>query len=294
MMTMKPLPSSPRTPRSVTDTLGMLDPVPMCPSVVIDIPDSCPECEPHSALLSPRAPAEGTVQCRVRRVDGAAELYLEDGNIFSLCAARQTTMSCSRGDWIIYTEQSRGSHSALARLRKNQDGTYSLIRQRGGSATAENELMHVAHGTHTLDGVAPVTTMTVTVPASNAATAGSSGTKQHPAPAPPHVLVSKLPKWDARCESWTLQFHGRCNLASSRNFMLHEAPTEPSRILSGQPVRGREQPGGGQQQMRRGAPRDGQTVLLYGKMDENDFAMDVASPLSMLQGFGACLSAWAW
>lgn len=276
MMTMKPE-ASPCTPRSVTDTLGMLDPVPMCPSVVIDIPDSCPDCEPHSALLSPRAPAEGTVKCRVHRLDGAAELYLEDGNVFSLCAARQTTMSGSHGDWVIYTEQSRRPHSALARLRKNQEGTYSLIRQRHGSATAEEEILHVTHGTHTLDGVAPVTTMTVTVPASNAAAARlHRRTNQQPPPEAPHVLVSKLPKWDARCESWTLQFLGRCNLASARNFMLHEAP------------------GGGQQQSRRGAPRDGRTALLYGKMDENDFAMDVASPLSMLQGFGACLSAWAW
>jgi len=256
---------SPRTPRSVTDFLVPHDAtISACPSVVIDIPD----CEPHSALVAPRALGDGKVECRVRRVDATAELYLEDGNVFSACAAR------SGQDWIIYSELSRGPNSALARLRKNSDGTFTLVRQRGSSKPASEEMMHVAHGTHTIDDVCPVTTMTVTIPNSQGTErevpAGAlSRTRSSVNHLPPQVLVSKLPTWDARAESWTLQFNGRCTLASSRNFQLQESAAPAASEKKG-------------------------PVLLYGKMDQNDFTMDYQQPLSMLQAFAACLSSWAW
>ena len=36
------------------------------------------------------------------------------------------------------------------------------------------------------------------------------------------------------------------------------------------------------------------TVLLYGKVDQQEFTMDYQQPLSTVQAFAACLSSWAW
>jgi len=37
-----------------------------------------------------------------------------------------------------------------------------------------------------------------------------------------------------------------------------------------------------------------QTVLLYGKLEEDDFALDFAHPLSMLQALAIVLTTWDW
>mmetsp|Transcript_2234 Transcript_2234/g.4611 ORF Transcript_2234/g.4611 Transcript_2234/m.4611 type:complete len:285 (-) Transcript_2234:255-1109(-) len=263
--------TSPRSPREVQllDALESTSPstateLTTCPSVTIDIPD----IEPHAALLIPKRGIT-THQCRVRRVGKTAELYIEDGNVFQLCAAR------SGKDFIIYTELEQQPSCALARLRSNKDGTFTLVRQRGDRAATE-EMMHISHGVHNLDDSAPpINTMTVTLPNIEssarelpAGTLCSSRTLMRP-----HQLISLLPKWVPDAASWQLSFHGRCTLASSRNFQLKQATTTAATARS------------------RAASK---AVLLYGKVEANDFTMDYSSPLSMLQAFAVTLSSWTW
>ena len=85
--------------------------------------------------------------------------------------------------------------------------------------------------------------------------------------APEHVAIleSRKPKWNSRTETYELPFGGRANWASARNFQVVE----------------------------RGGPSD-KVVLLYGKMEEDEFAMDFAHPLSILNAFAIVLTTWDW
>jgi len=263
-----------------------------CPSVVIDIPNT----EPHAALLSPRMRAQGKCQCRVRRVEGGAELFLEDGNVFMLSAKRS-----GKADWVLFTEHSRSAHSAIARLCARKEGGFTLVRQRGGKVCAE-EMLHVTHDHHRYgDDYPPLSTMTVTIPncespevelpAGVLSASAMSSRRNDEASLPPHRLTSKLPCWVAAQQSWELPFeHGRCTLASSRNFQLQEL-----KATANLNVRRASASEGRRPSSRQDHEDDTMaTVLLYGKVDQQEFTMDYQQPLSTVQAFAACLSSWAW
>lgn len=240
-----------------------------CPSVVIDIPD-IPDCDPQCEWLAPRALASGKVQCRVRRVrrgklgGSISELYLEDGNVFQMCAVS------SGGDWTIYTERNRGTGSALARLCRNGDGSFTLARQRGTNVVATSEMMFVTQGKHCIDGEeTTINTMSVMLPNTNSSqrelSAGALSRRMQKANEhQPHVLTSKPPKFCAQTNAYQLAYHGRATLPSSRNFQLED--------------------------MEQGA----RIALLYGKMEADEFTLDYQHPLSMVQAFAASLSSWTW
>ena len=80
-------------------------------------------------------------------------------------------------------------------------------------------------------------------------------------------LESKRPRWNARAETFELPFNGRANFASARNFQL---------VVCGNSAHAR------------------QTVLLYGKLDDDEFALDFAHPLSMLQALAIVLTTSGW
>jgi len=237
-----------------------------CPSVVIDIPD----CEPHAVLLTPQSTAEGKTQCCVCREGSTAELYLEDGHIFQLSAAKNGR------DWIIYTELGRGDHCALARLSPQKDGTFTLVRQHGSKAASE-EMMLVVHSTYAFDDQStPVNTMAVVVPNAEGTTRElPAGTLHRRDPNMCTALTSRLPRWDTKTEQYQLNFHGRCTMASSRNFQLQE---NSSQVHSAS-CKAKSPP---------------PEVLLYGKVEQNEFHLDYRAPLSTLQAFAICLTSWSW
>ena len=85
------------------------------------------------------------------------------------------------------------------------------------------------------------------------------------------VLESRRPKWNPRTETYELPFSGRANWASARNFQLID--------------------------------RDGaadKAVLLYGKLEEDEFALDYSQPLALSDGslhcrpveLPVCLGTW--
>ena len=79
------------------------------------------------------------------------------------------------------------------------------------------------------------------------------------------VLESRRPKWNPRTETYELPFSGRANWASARNFQLVERGGAPDRA-----------------------------VLLYGKLEEDEFALDFAAALSMLLALTIVLTTWGW
>mmetsp|Transcript_46457 Transcript_46457/g.86858 ORF Transcript_46457/g.86858 Transcript_46457/m.86858 type:complete len:280 (-) Transcript_46457:166-1005(-) len=78
------------------------------------------------------------------------------------------------------------------------------------------------------------------------------------------VLSTRRPRWNPRQKTLTLDFHGRCNMASAKNFQL-EAENDSSKV-----------------------------TLLYGKVEANKFVLDYSHPLGMVQAFAAALSASHW
>jgi hypothetical protein len=78
------------------------------------------------------------------------------------------------------------------------------------------------------------------------------------------MLSSKLPKWNERIGSLTLNFHGRAKLASAKNFQLRVGDSETIGVL-------------------------------FGKLNADTFAMDYQSPCSPVQAFalGMCVHEWS-
>lgn len=78
------------------------------------------------------------------------------------------------------------------------------------------------------------------------------------------MLTTRRPKWNAKHKSLTLDFGGRCTMASAKNFQL-EAPEKPGKVK-----------------------------MLFGKVGANQFVLDFRHPLGPLQAFATALTASHW
>lgn len=243
-----------------------------CPEVRIDIPGSD---DPNiDRLLEPRRLQDGVLRCRVRRLreKNILELFIEEGNIFVLSAKRKGK------DWLI-SDQQQGcdARKHLVRMRTGKDRTFSCARGRYDGVTSPPELVHVRHSTQQLsDDLPDLNVMKLAMPrpplGSLEATCGllesrllTAVERRERAPEDMTILESRSPKWNGRTETYELPFGGRANWASARNFQLIE----------------------------RGGASD-RVVLLYGKMEEDEFALDLAYPLSVLNAFAIVLTSWGW
>ncbi|KAL1520079.1 hypothetical protein AB1Y20_023554 [Prymnesium parvum] len=265
-----------------------------CPWHSIDIPG---DHDPHvDALLAPRAKEASTLRCRVRRVDRhQLELFVEAGYTFVLSAVR------SGRDWLISDRplQSAGKRGHIARLRAHKDSSYTCVRSRHEESNVQPEILFVRHCTREMDDDLPPLNVLqgafplppadefarlhpwererlclgarLPPPAEDLAagelamqTRLAVENKQRP-PEGVAVVVSRMPKWNERSQTYELPFVGRANWASARNFQLVEQGGSGERV-----------------------------ILLYGKMEENEFAMDFAHPLSFLHAFAICLTTFAW
>ena len=207
---------------------------------VIDIPEAH---DPHmDRLLTPAAQAAGAderLRCRVsENRKGVVVLSIEEGNVFVL-AAKQ-----SGKDWLLGTEVDEhgnfGMRGVVAKMRAHKDGVFTCVRQRGGGHFAQHlgggETLHCHHSTHTSEELPELNVMTVALPrdggrSADGATlewpAGALGQQLRwefgraaqnggggGADAPDmSVLQTKVPKWNARSDSFELPFHGRANQA---------------------------------------------------------------------------------
>jgi tubby-related protein 1 len=76
------------------------------------------------------------------------------------------------------------------------------------------------------------------------------------------VLVNKEPTWNEQLRSYQLNFHGRVTKPSVKNFQLCDA----------------KQPG--------------KVVMQFGKVEDSKFNLDFNHPVSPVQAFGICLTAF--
>lgn len=77
------------------------------------------------------------------------------------------------------------------------------------------------------------------------------------------IVTSRRPKWNTRQKTLTMDFRGRCSMASAKNFILEDEDKK-------------------------------QLKLLFGKVGVNKFVLDYRHPLGMIQAFSAALSATHW
>ena len=243
-----------------------------CPEVRIDMGSAGqPDVD---RWLEARDPKLGSLRCRVRRLrdKGVLELYVEEGNIFMLAAVKKGK------DWLISEQQQQPlARKHIARVRTQKNRAFTCERERYEKSGAPPELMIVTHSTQQLsDDLPELNTMQLALPRaplglldapqglllSKMRRAIDAGTRADEDMA---ILESRKPKWNARTETYELPFGGRANWASARNFQLVD--------------------------------RDGaadRAVLLYGKMEEDEFALDFAHPLSMLHALAIVLTTWGW
>ena len=85
---------------------------------------------------------------------------------------------------------------------------------------------------------------------------------------PPTVinLRNKQPRWNERLKSYALNFGGRVKQASIKNFILTDDTYDPKEEEK--------------------APN----LIVFGKIDENTFALEFRHPLNLFQAFGIAMS----
>lgn len=242
----------------------------VCPELLIDIP----LCEPHVDRLL-ESPAE-KLRCRVKRYRERSllELHVEEGNVFVLSALK------SGKDWFISEQPGGSAKNYIARLRAQKDGSFSCVRACDEKRSMASELALVTHATESLGESLPeLNTMRAALPRlSESGVDAPSGVlaaqlRQHN-PRGCHILESRKPKWNARTDSFELPFAGRANFASARNFQLLERSGSDWRANA--------------------AAATERAVLLYGKLEENEFALDFERPLSVLQALAIVLTTSGW
>jgi len=77
-------------------------------------------------------------------------------------------------------------------------------------------------------------------------------------------LTTRKPKWNAKRKTLSLDFFGRCTMATAKNFQL-EMVDKPEKVK-----------------------------LLFGKVGESQFVLDFHRPLNPVQAFAAAISTTAW
>merc|ERR1712060_1009511 len=90
------------------------------------------------------------------------------------------------------------------------------------------------------------------------------------------LLWNKKPQWNEAKGEYQLNFHGRVRCPSVNNFILENIFRKP------QQEEGEDQ-GNDHVDV-------GEEHLLFGKVEENTYALDFCYPLSPIQAFGICLS----
>jgi len=81
-------------------------------------------------------------------------------------------------------------------------------------------------------------------------------------------LTTRRPKWNNRHKTLTMDFFGRCKLASAKNFQLEEVGKTGDKADT--------------------------VKLLFGKASDSQFILDFHQPLSPIQAFAAAISTMVW
>jgi len=105
--------------------------------------------------------------------------------------------------------------------------------------------------------------------------------------APTDALETAKPMWNAACSAYVLNFNGRVTRPSVKNFQLVRRPTRASSSR-----RGTEASADATSTHDEDDEDDDEIVVQFGRVDDDLFTLDFAHPLSPLQAFATCLSAF--
>lgn len=144
---------------------------------------------------------------------------------------------------------------------------------RGRRACGQRELARIGHYTEPV-GDGQALSMDVDVPACRSPDQGGCAVwcsvcrGQHVEDEPSVAsLTSVRPRWSPKHRTLTLNFNGRCSVASSKNFQLEVAEENH---------------------------KPGDVRLLFGKIGDDLFVLDYKRPFGMAQAFAAALTASHW
>mmetsp|Transcript_33189 Transcript_33189/g.98839 ORF Transcript_33189/g.98839 Transcript_33189/m.98839 type:complete len:451 (-) Transcript_33189:112-1464(-) len=233
-----------------------------------------------ATFLKQPGPKVGPVQCYIVRDKGSAKMYprynlfLEDGKRFLLAARKRKKQTTS--NYIIsldYEDLGRDSEKFFGKLRSNFVGTDFSVYDNGEKNSDQRvELGCVTYGYNVLGTRGP---RKVTAAISAVDAAGQplynprdpedtmlNRLKTEHGLEDLMVMFNKPPRWNEELNAYCLNFNGRVTEASVKNFQL---VTEDNQ---------------------------GYVILQFGKIGRNTFTMDYQWPMSALQAFGMCLSAF--
>jgi hypothetical protein len=150
-------------------------------------------------------------------------------------------------------------------LRAN---TCSQCESKGRRVCGSQELAYISHSIESIgDGDAKICCLDMEIPAMSQESSidvWCPMCEDQAAEKEVVELTTRKPKWNARRKTLTLDFFGRCHLASAKNFQL-EAVGKPDKVK-----------------------------LLFGKVGDSQFVLDFNKPLSTVQAFAAAVSTTAW
>lgn len=134
----------------------------------------------------------------------------------------------------------------------------------GRRSCGTRELLHISHYDEII-GEGKARCMDIELPAAGDVWCSACCSQQQ---APAVTLSSRRPRWLPNHRALTMNFYGRCKMASTRNFMLeYDTSSEQT-----------------EQDMR----------MLFGKIGDNLYALDYKRPFGMVQAFAVALTSTNW
>lgn len=258
-----PLSSTPTAPAG-EDIYDLLE-----KGFISDIPLDC--------LRPPAVAKKGGVKCYVKRnAKNSFGMYVNGNDRLLLQAERKGADFEIKEGGVECGASSAAAPRVLGRLTRKdtkdgylfrsepsfdgKDDVLSMLHANGDCSTAVDE-MDITHGKRTLK---QATVHTMTVRSTHVARrSGGQDDSSSTSDSGRFVLSSKLPKWNERIGSLTLNFHGRAKLASAKNFQLRVGDTD-------------------------------QVAVLFGKLTSDTFALDYQSPCSPVQAFALAMCVHEW
>ena len=113
---------------------------------------------------------------------------------------------------------------------------------------------------------------------------GATALDERFVPIAPHELDTARPSWNAACSAYVLNFNGRVTRPSVKNFQMMKRRAEVEDVSG----RSRDATASRAELER----TEDDIVIQFGRVDDDLFTLDFAHPLSPLQAFAACLSAF--
>lgn len=238
------------------------------------------------------APSEGLVKCYIKRVKSmfghhpSFSLHLDNGDVFLLAARRRKKSKVS--SYVVSLDPDdthRESSNCIAKLKANFVGTEYMLWGRGNDSllrkgfSREEAAINFKQTALTTKGGPRTLFMSVPLPETDWQPTQADGSDSlinclelaRKRELPPFLekklvmLANKPPEWDDNIKAFTLDFGGRVREASVKNFQLVHWDHNTDR-------------------------KGADTVIQFGKISEDLYALDFSYPLNVQTAFAVALT----